>query len=34
MQLRKALESRGDRLIHTFRGRGYAFGVNSENWQA
>ncbi len=28
MQLRKSLESRGDRLIHTLRGRGYAFGVN------
>ncbi|WP_165223914.1 response regulator transcription factor [Aquisphaera insulae] len=26
MQLRKALESRGGRLIHTLRGRGYLFG--------
>ncbi len=25
MQLRKVLESRGDRLIHTLRGRGYIF---------
>lgn len=30
MQLRKSLESRGDRLIHTLRGRGYAFGVNHD----
>jgi DNA-binding response OmpR family regulator len=28
MQLRKALEARGDRLIHTLRGRGYTFGLN------
>ena len=34
MQLRKALEARGERLIHTFRGRGYAFGLNFENWHA
>ena len=26
MQLRKALETRGPRLIHTLRGRGYLFG--------
>jgi DNA-binding response OmpR family regulator len=26
MQLRKALELHGDRLIHTLRGRGYVFG--------
>lgn len=30
MQLRKSLESRGERLIHTLRGRGYAFGVNHD----
>ena len=24
----KALETRGDRLIHTLRGRGYVFGEN------
>ena len=30
MQLRKSLESRGERLIHTFRGRGYAFGMDND----
>jgi two-component system copper resistance phosphate regulon response regulator CusR len=34
MQLRKALESRGDRLIHTLRGRGYLFGVNADKGPA
>ncbi|MHC5541013.1 response regulator transcription factor [Singulisphaera rosea] len=28
MQLRKTLESRGPRLIHTLRGRGYLFGTD------
>ena len=30
MQLRKALEAAGPRLIHTLRGRGYVFGTSSE----
>ena len=30
MQLRKALEAVGPRLIHTLRGRGYVFGESSE----
>ncbi len=34
MQLRKALESRGDRLIHTLRGRGYIFSVNPDHGSA
>jgi two-component system copper resistance phosphate regulon response regulator CusR len=34
MQLRKALESRGDRLIHTLRGRGYLFGMNPDKGPA
>ena len=34
MQLRKALESRGDRLIHTLRGRGYIFGMNPDSGPA
>ncbi len=29
MQLRKALEARGPRLIHTLRGRGYVFGEDA-----
>jgi two-component system, OmpR family, copper resistance phosphate regulon response regulator CusR len=31
MQLRKALETYGDRLIHTRRGRGYTFGTNPDH---
>jgi two-component system copper resistance phosphate regulon response regulator CusR len=34
MQLRKALESRGDRLIHTLRGRGYVFSANPDKGPA
>ncbi len=34
MQLRKALESRGERLIHTQRGRGYIFGSNPDRGPA
>ena len=34
MQLRKALESRGERLIHTQRGRGYIFGMNPDHGPA
>jgi two-component system copper resistance phosphate regulon response regulator CusR len=34
MQLRKALEARGDRLIHTLRGRGYTFSMNPDNGPA
>lgn len=30
MQLRKALEAHGGRLIHTVRGRGYSFGANPD----
>ena len=30
MQLRKALEAKGGRLIHTLRGRGYSFGANPD----
>jgi two-component system, OmpR family, copper resistance phosphate regulon response regulator CusR len=31
MQLRKALETRGARMIHTVRGRGYFFGLRPES---
>ncbi len=34
MQLRKALESHGERLIHTQRGRGYIFGSNPDHGPA
>ena len=30
MELRKKLETRGPRLIHTVRGRGYVFGAEPE----
>ena len=34
MQLRKALEAHGPRLIHTLRGRGYLFGEDAEGGPA
>jgi len=30
MELRRKLEARGPRLIHTLRGRGYLFGADGE----